>query len=509
MNKETKLILLFLVSVVALFTGVFLLKSPIMLFVLTVILMILWWWVLNPKKGLFFLILLMPLQRSIFANYGLKVYWIVIILLMAVLFYQWFNCGINFDLERNWFVGAFFLFFVYIFSSLYIQAIIREGGGLLVDPRKGGGVANFRFVLQSPFIFCIIICFIRSKEDIYLVMKYSLILFGLVCAESIYEILIYVLGKHNFIKESIYNFCYSDSIKVTEYGAKLLHGYKKMFSLGGIYSGWTGAAQLGNFLTTFGLILFPYFFYKTKTFWQKTVLTALLFLSIVCLFFSRCFGNYLALAIGLIFLLYLCTNSKRKVLYLCIVGLTLILGLWIVLLYPSLVSFLPFNEKIQDVIKVLTGQLEIETRSFWIRVDLIKAGLSMFFKSPFLGIGFSNFGKEVLKTNYAGVFEHGGITYSHNSYVLILSELGLFGIVWFLLFIYKVLKAGVVNLRILRKNKDLSMTLIQIGLISAIVANLVFFLDYGSWLFNLNFWFPIGLIIGLNNILKKDKELAK
>jgi O-antigen ligase len=99
------------------------------------------------------------------------------------------------------------------------------------------------------------------------------------------------------------------------------------------------------------------------------------------------------------------------------------------------------------------------------------------------------------------------MTYSHNSYILILSELGLIGGIWFLVFITKLFYSGNKTLQNLRKLNDKSMFMIQVGTMTAIVANLVLFFTYGSWLINLNFWLACALLSILGKVAQENKTV--
>lgn len=91
----------------------------------------------------------------------------------------------------------------------------------------------------------------------------------------------------------------------------------------------------------------------------------------------------------------------------------------------------------------------------------VKAGVLMFLNNPVFGVGLGNF-QEIFTEVYAYLikFEHRGvlqgspITLSHTSFVTIISELGLAGVVWFLAFLYTLVVAFLHTLKKYPKVKN-------------------------------------------------------
>ena len=160
-------------------------------------------------------------------------------------------------------------------------------------------------------------------------------------------------------------------------------------------------------------------------------------------------------------------------------------------------------EKIIDFFNLVFKGEEPFTSSLKTRYSLIKAGWYMFTKNPIFGVGYANFAayeadaKLALGLGLEKYFEN----FTHNSYIQILAEFGLIGIIWFFSFIFYIFKSGFANIR---RAKNSQIRVIQIGALSAVCSNLVFIIFYGSWLYTLAFWLPIGLIAAISNVIRED-----
>jgi len=140
------------------------------------------------------------------------------------------------------------------------------------------------------------------------------------------------------------------------------------------------------------------------------------------------------------------------------------------------------------------------------RIEVTKIGLKMFADRPFSGVGLGNFPNKIgnYNTQYSGV-------YSHNTYLSLLSETGIFGFFCFLFLLYYVGKKLFYsfwqsvtpqfshNLNLIEKKKDGVFTFyLLLSFCSLLV--LLFFLHDLSNKYLWTFFFPYAILI--------DKDLA-
>lgn len=443
--------------------------------------------------ALFLIILFMPLQRSVFHNYGLVLSWFPVIVLSVVLaLYLLRNINqIGFS-ER---LPQWLLLFLlgYIVITLWIDASIRHGGTVLVSPMKGGGVAHFRYILQTLLFFWIISFLVSTKKQLRVVTHSLAITLLLVSIVGVYELLSRILTGSSYISHLFHRFY----PRAVIFPAKLLE-----LKLTSIFMGWVGNFQFGNFLVVSGLITFPYFFAKAKSTLAKMYLVAFLAICFCCLYFTYSVGSWLAGVAGLVSLQFLFSKGKRPLL----MGMSIIIVFVIVILYlwPSVLGVLPEDpqRKAMDFTNFILKFESPQSRPIRIRMDLIKAGLQMFLENPLFGKGFATYSRYLLQSNVAGVYET-DITYTHNSYILILAELGLIGMILFLLLMYTTIRTGFLNMKNL---KDRSLSCLQLGTLAAIFSNVVSLWIYETWLFNLNLWLPMGLTLAIKQVIKNEAE---
>lgn len=278
-------------------------------------------------------------------------------------------------------------------------------------------------------------------------------------------------------------------------------GSKSLGAVGGLYSGWTGGAQLGNFLVAAGLILFPAAYRRATSLSAKLVLTVCLGAAFLALYYTQSMGNWLALVVALPMLVAFVSRRIPATAMMAVIGL--VIGLWLFYLLPQATQIGPpgVGAKLADLRGMIFEGRSPEYASVRIRGDLIAAGWWMFTQSPAFGMGFSTYGRYAPQSGYSGVTELGTSNFAHNSYAAILGELGLVGTLLFLAFIVAVFRTALINIRSARDDwvKD-----VQIGAAVAIAANLVFFADYETWAFNLNFWLPVGLTLAIRRLVAGD-----
>lgn len=168
-----------------------------------------------------------------------------------------------------------------------------------------------------------------------------------------------------------------------------------------------GPNHYGAFFVHFLFVLLGIFlFSKSKII--KAILLLVISFTIYCLIYTYSRGAYLAIVGGLLFVGLL---KDRRIL----IGLIVFALFWRVLVPISV------SERI-DMTKTESGELE---DSAAIRIGLWQAALTMFNESPIIGHGFSTF-----QYNFKGETWRD----THNYYLKMLVELGIFGLVAFIFF---------------------------------------------------------------------------
>jgi O-antigen ligase len=249
-----------------------------------------------------------------------------------------------------------------------------------------------------------------------------------------------------------------------------------------IYQYFTGASFLGiepqiteNYLRTIGIsqninnvalnltIVLPlgFFLYEEKGhFLHKVavIISMLIILSAILTTYSR--GAMIALLVLSIYKILTTGRIHRKISLISIGILSLCL---LSLILPA-ESFL---NRLMDIPKFLrlfssnwsTTYLSREFGSIWGRYQAYIAGLRMFIQNPLLGVGHNNFANSV--PFYSQHLIHN--ISSHNMYICIFAETGIFGGLSFLRIWYLTLSN--LNLSLFKETKDRFFLNVKIGLI--------------------------------------------
>jgi len=447
------------------------------------------------RTALFFMILFMPLQRSIFHNYGLALSWFPVIALSIVLILHLLRNMDQIGFSEHLPQWLLLFLFGYIIISLWVDASLKYGGPILVSPLKGGGVAHFRYILQTALFFWILSFLVTTRRDLNTVICSLVVTLLFVSIVGFYELLSFATTASTYLQH-LYSRFYPQAATATSLTTPTA------FQLRSIFVGWVGNFQFGNFLVTSGLITMPYLFATLKNTMARICLVILVVICLCCLYFTHSVGSWVAAAAGMISLRFL--FSKRRVHLLMGMSIITILIFVGVYLWPSGLEILPEGPrtKATDLVNLVFRFEYPHSRPIWIRIDLIKAGLQMFSQNPLFGMGFSTYGRYALQSNLAGVYEIVW-PYAHNSYILILAELGLVGITLFLILMYTAIKTSISNMQM---SRDKSLLYLQTGVLSAIIANLFFLAVYETWMFNLNLWLPLGLTLAIRQVIENEAE---
>ncbi|MCX5667115.1 MAG: O-antigen ligase family protein [Candidatus Omnitrophica bacterium] len=215
---------------------------------------------------------------------------------------------------------------------------------------------------------------------------------------------------------------------------------------------------------------------------QRAFLIMNCILGAYCLFKTSSRGAWLGFIVGIVIYFFF---YKRKV--------TIAVPLAMILL----VMLLPHGF---DRLKSLFA---LEQNTVWERTQLWKGTWNMVKAHPFFGFGINTFSRYFPQYKPSVYW---GIMYSHNSYLQMWSEIGIFGLLAFLSIIFAVLR---ITLRDMRKKMQKGLEgLILLGLTAGYIA---FLIQSGldTNLFSLKlitlFWVMTAYLVSLNKYLEEEK----
>jgi len=209
-----------------------------------------------------------------------------------------------------------------------------------------------------------------------------------------------------------------DGIYQWVYGVDFVRGFDLTYVEGefsAVRATFSHFNNFAGFITVMFLIGLA-FLVKIKKFWIKFILVILLALLAINLTLTHSRAGLISLLIGLTPFLVFLANRKYRV------KITLAF-----MLFGVIFVSLPFSAKIlaDFILRADAGRIQI-----W------KAGVSMFLDSPLLGKGLGNFMKY---TSDYGLVP----LYAHNCYLQLLAESGLIGLISFLWFLAEIISRGI------------------------------------------------------------------
>jgi len=229
-------------------------------------------------------------------------------------------------------------------------------------------------------------------------------------------------------------------------------------------------------------------------------LIILIIILITCLLATYIRGAWMGLLIGFFLVFgYIFKNLNLKVKLSCLSAVTAVLVIFFILPQPlrskvTAIGRINFkgtmiNTRIKSIFKIEKGT------SALIRLMLWKEALKVARDYPLTGCGLNTY--SIVARDYKS-FEGGGV-YPHNSYLQMLAETGLLGLLAFFWVLFTFFKIG---LHYLNQRKDF----LALGLLSGILAFLAHaFFDTHIYSLQLVvlFWFMLGLTVAL---IKLDPE---
>jgi O-antigen ligase len=461
-------------------------------FLILLVLVMILWLSIHVRIALCLLIFLAPLQRGIFGDIGFYISFVpVAAILIAITIYMLKSYRGSFDLNQyapELMVVGLLLF---SFISLIIAGLNVEGSVTSWLPWEiygnAPGEPRFRFFLQCLVIFAGISVFVHDGHRLRMILRVIATTFGCVILVS-----------------SCWLFCNA-----------LRNGFSSLITsqFGSIFQGWTGNAQLANFVIMNGLILLPYGYANTADLRHKAMIIILALVCAMIMITTHSLGNYAAGIIG-ITVLYFLSSSRTiwpKLLTVTLVMVFLIVSVELigVVCQRNDIYDVDLINKTRDIMSYLrSGCLPYAaSRSLWARLDLIGIGWDIFTKHFIAGVGigcwgiFSNpyfnfptylFRETLLISNFP-----------HNSYIQILAEMGSIGALWFVVFIALIGRRLLKTVNKAKVDGNHAMHTLTVGIIAALAANLAFLFDYAVWRINIYFWLNLGLAVAVSRVYKK------
>jgi len=436
-------------------------------------------WLRNPSAGLAAAVASYPLQRSLLGMTGYAASAAPALLTgMVVLVRRRAVFSIP-SFRKNAPQYLAILLFGYTMVSLVVRAAVEQPGATIPNVLETKGPTFYKYTAHALLLYLLLIHLVRSRHAL---QRLTWILVALLAVLSAIGLQQVIAGDNQLLRS------YWGSRSSLSLIAPRFDQATSIFF---------DTNRFANFLVTIFLIAFPTA--AGGRLRSKIVLAPIFLLSVVCLYFCYSVANWFAFLIGLA--VWLVLSGRRRAVLALVTGVLVIAMLASNVGLPSM-DFLP-----ADVYAKLDALARLDfgpDSALHIRADLIGAGVEMFRANPVFGVGYGGYQPWVAKSRYY-MERTKHIVYAHNSYVLVLAELGLLG----LAILFALLTAvGVRGLRSIRRASSADLKARQAGLLAAIAANLVFLASYDAILYDLNLWIPLGLTVALSRIVEAERGSA-
>lgn len=445
--------------------------------------LLLWLWVYNPSLGLVAAVAVYPLQRSLL---GMPAYAVsaapALLTGMSVLIRGGLGLSVP-SFRRNAPQYLAVILFTYTLLSLAVRAISEQPGALMPDLLATEGPTFYKYTGHALLLFLLTAYLVRSRNMVKRLTWVHLALLGIITAIGLHAV---ASGSNTLLEHY--------------WGAR-----EALSLIGPRFDQMTGiffdSNRFANFLVSTFFICLPVVVGARERLRTKLLAIPVLGTTVVCVYLSFSVTNWLAILTGSV--IWLVLWGKRRALL--VMGAAALIAVLLASNFgtPSM-TFMPPN--VYDKVDAL-ARLDFGPDSpLHIRVDLIRGGMEMFRANPVFGVGYGGYQPWIAKSGYY-MEATKQIVYSHNSYVLVLAELGVIGLGMLLALLASCVFYGLRNIS-RAASRDLKAR--QIGLLAAVGANLVFLASYDSILYSLNLWIPLGLTVALTRVIenKRGKEGA-
>jgi putative inorganic carbon (hco3(-)) transporter len=201
---------------------------------------------------------------------------------------------------------------------------------------------------------------------------------------------------------------------------------------------------------------------REKNRWLRLIAAAALVICILTIVFTFSRGGFLALLVVLVGMMLYHPPKMRQILLMLVVGAVAL-------------NLIPdqFTSRLQTLTNLIPGQVQVQNDvSFQGRASEATVAWMMFLDHPFLGVGASNYPVYYLKySRVVGLDPRLEEREPHDLYLEVLSELGLAGLIVFLLILWNVVQA------LMAARNDLA-DVEEKGYASMVTAILIGFLGY-------------------------------
>lgn len=265
------------------------------------------------------------------------------------------------------------------------------------------------------------------------------------------------------------------------------------------------AGKLGIFLPFSFFCIVNY--RQSKDYFKCYLSIICAFLIIIAIFFTGSrMGGAIAIFSIFIFLIKI-IRQKRLFLKIAIYFISVIM----IIVFINLVIPIKYNfskeinytlESYKSLFNFITRGEELRgRRSLSGRSDMIKAGINIFIDYPFFGVGLGNY--KYFAPRYIFISQ---MYYSHNTFITILSELGLIGFLFFIFICFKILN----SIYCFYKNSYFfSSFYFYLGLSFVNLLIMSFFLHNVNDKYFWGMFIPISMILDYWNSNKKDLMVKK
>ena len=236
------------------------------------------------------------------------------------------------------------------------------------------------------------------------------------------------------------------------------------------------------------------YFYFIKDLKTKLLLLPSIFFSLTALFLSYTRGSWLAAAMTIIIGAYFLIRSQRLRIKTSIF-ITTILSIIAFVYLLNLVGVIPDKFLIARATSISFNKIDISNLG---RLVEYATGFNAFLKSPLLGAGLG------FKFTYfsPGIGTESTI-YCHNSYLYVLTKMGIMGIIPFLLILISVLKVGPLVLKSNMEAEEVGIVFSFIMMVLVLVVK-----SLTTWHLNtVTFSSFVGILFGISMIYKNKLRL--
>ncbi|MFQ5599225.1 MAG: O-antigen ligase family protein [Candidatus Krumholzibacteriia bacterium] len=360
---------------------------------------------------------------------------------------------------------------LYTCVSLYLRAAVEQDQFVFPDILATSGPTFYKYIAHALVLYLVLALGLRTRRQArHCIDGYVIATFALALVAFYQQ-----MQGHNDLLRYYY-------AQATPSASLLQPDFTRITSV------LRDSNHLGNFLVV-GILLMWGRVHERVGFLRRLSVFAFMIVSSMALFFSLSFTNWISLGIGLLVLLSL----RRGWLHAGGVMAVLVLLVATFGLHGSLTPRLT-PSILDKATSLVQGDLS-PNGPLGIRAALASASLHMLRSSPLLGVGYGAFQAHA-GSDEALMRLTRNIVYAHNSFLLVLAELGIIG------FLLLLAMLGV-HLRLLvrlARSCDPEYSAIGAALVAAFAAALIYEATYGSLLYDVPLWTVLGLGTGLRSL---------